>query len=263
MARRLPILCSGLLLSSAVSGFHNPASKLHKSSYAAKTTALNSGAIDISESATRDTDSMLSWCYNCGVQHHEGLQLTSHDGWYDIYAAASTDIPAGTFVMYVPSNMFLTSYGSKQEFGQQEEAEKLIGNLAGADQFPLFYLFLKVIAEYERGADSPWYYWLNSLPRVFNNGAAMTPSCYDCLPPLAAKFAMEERVKLINCRQALKTCDFVSDEIKNDEDLTKWIYNVVETRSMEVGGERVLIPLADMVSFDKLESIQAIPGWMI
>ena len=61
--------------------------------------------------------------------------------------------------MYVPSNMFLTSYGAKEEFGQCEAAEKLIGNLAGADQFPLFYLFLKVLVEYERGNDSPWYPW--------------------------------------------------------------------------------------------------------
>lgn len=74
----------------------------------------------------------------------------------------------------------------------------------------------------------------------------MTPSCYDCLPPLAAKLSMAERVKCINCRQALKTVEFVSDEVKNDEALTKWIYNVVETRSVDVGGEKIIIPMADM-----------------
>jgi hypothetical protein len=151
--------------------------------------------------------------------------------------------------MYVPSSAFLTSYGSRSEFGRMEGAEKLIGNLAGADQFPLFYLFLKVLVEYERGEDSGWYPWLNSLPRVFNNGAAMTPGCYDCLPPLAAKFCMEERVKNINCRQALKTVDIVSDETKSNDELLKWVYNVVETRSLEVNGERIIIPMADMVSW--------------
>mmetsp|Transcript_29186 Transcript_29186/g.47904 ORF Transcript_29186/g.47904 Transcript_29186/m.47904 type:complete len:365 (+) Transcript_29186:2-1096(+) len=159
---------------------------------------------------------------------------------------AGADIPAGTCVLYVPSNLYLTSYGSKQEFGEQEEAESLIGNLAGADQFPLFYLFLKILVEYERGQDSSWFPWLNSLPRVFNNGAALTPSCYDCLPPLASKLSMAERVKCINCRQALKTVDFISDEIKNNEELTKWAYNVVETRSLDVGGEKIIIPMADM-----------------
>lgn len=76
----------------------------------------------------------------------------------------------------------------------------------------------------------------------------MTPSCYDCLPPLAAKMSMAERIKCINCRQALKTVEFVSDEVKNDEALTKWVYNVVETRSLDVGGEKIIIPMADMVS---------------
>ena len=90
---------------------------------------------------------------------------------------------------------------------------------------------------------------LNSLPRTFNNGAAMTPSCYDCLPPLAAKLCMDKRVQCINCRQALKTAEFVSEQTKENEELLKWIYNVVETRSLEVSGERVIIPMADMVSF--------------
>ena len=162
----------------------------------------------------------------------------------------SEAVAAGTCVMYVPSNMFLTSYGAKQEYGQQTEAEKLIQSLAGADQFPLFYLFLKLVVEYEQGDQSAWYPWLNSLPRNFNNGAAMTPSCYDCLPPLAAKLCMEKRVQCINCRQALKSIDFVSEETKSNEELLKWIYNIVETRSLEIDRERIIIPMADMFNHD-------------
>jgi len=201
--------------------------------------------VDLSENANRDINSMHEWGYGYGVQQAEAFQLTSWDG-YDFFAMAGADVPAGTCVLYVPRSIFLTSDGSKQEFGPQEAAEKLIGSLAGSDQYPLFYLFLKILVEYELGKDSPWYPWLNSLPRLFNNGAALTPSCYDCLPPLAAKLSMAERVNLINCRQALKTVDFVSDEVKNDEALTKWVYNVVETRSVDVGGEKIIIPMADM-----------------
>jgi len=206
--------------------------------------------IDISEYASRDTDYLQQWAYNCGVQTDPGFQFTSDDGGYDIYAMTQTDIPAGSCILYVPSNMFLTSYNARQEFGQMEESEKLIGSLAGSDQFPLFYLFLKILVEYERGVNSDWYPWLNSLPRIFNSGAAMTPSCYDCLPPLAAKFCMEERVRYINCKQALKFVDIVSEETKKDEELLKWVFNVVETRCLEAGdggGERIIIPMADMV----------------
>jgi hypothetical protein len=69
-------------------------------------------------------------------------------------------------------------------------------------------------------------------------------------PPLAAKFCMEERVKFINCKQALKFVDIVSEETKKDEELLKWVFNVVETRCLEAGdggGERIIIPMADMV----------------
>lgn len=102
----------------------------------------------------------LEWAYNCGEQHAESIQLTCDDGWgLDYHPITSDYIAAGTCVMYVPANMFLTSYGAKQELGQQAEAEKLIGNLAGADQFPLYYLFLKLVVEYERGQESAWYPW--------------------------------------------------------------------------------------------------------
>jgi hypothetical protein len=211
--------------------------------------------VDISEYASRDTDYLQQWAYNCGVQTDPGFQFTSDDGGYDIYAMTQTDIPVGSCILYVPSNMYLTSYNARQEFGQMVESEKLIGSLAGSDQFPLFYLFLKILVEYERGVNSDWYPWLNSLPRIFNSGAAMTPSCYDCLPPLAAKFCMEERVKFINCKQALKFVDIVSEETKKDEELLKWVFNVVETRCLEAGdggGERIIIPMADMVRCDMM-----------
>ena len=75
----------------------------------------------------------------------------------------------------------------------------------------------------------------------------MTPTCYDLLPPLAAKYAMAERVKYINCKQALREVDFISEETKKDDALTKWAYNVVGTRAFDVGEETVIVPIADMV----------------
>ncbi|KAL7553642.1 hypothetical protein ACHAWF_016949 [Thalassiosira exigua] len=250
---RLPALLGGLLVvspSGLASAFRACRPSSSRPPRPRRTTSLHDAAyyVDLSEDAPRDLGSMQQWAYDCGVQTAEGVRLSSHDGWVDAYVASDVDLPAGTCALYVPANMYLTSYGAQMEFGKLEEAEKLIGNLAGADQFPLFYLFVKVLVEYERGQDSAWYPWLNSLPRVFNNGAAMTPSCYDCLPPLAAKFCMEERVQCINCRQALKTVDFVSEESKKDEELLKWIYNVVETRSLDVGGERIIVPMADMLN---------------
>jgi hypothetical protein len=164
-----------------------------------------------------------------------------------MFAVTNEDIPAGTAVVYTPANMFLSSYGAKEEFGTLDKAEKMITDLKGEKQLPIFYLFVKLLYEYEKGSESPWFTWLNSLPRAFDSGGAMTPTCYDCLPPLAAKYAMAERVKYINCKQALKDVDFISEETKKNDIVTKWAYNVVGTRSFDVGGETVIVPVADMV----------------
>lgn len=164
-----------------------------------------------------------------------------------MFAVATEDIPAGSAIMYTPANMFISSYGAKEEFGTLEKAEKMIQDLAGPEQLPMFYVFVKLLYEYEQGTESPWFPWLNSLPRVFDSGAAMTPTCYDCLPPLAAKYAMAERVKYINCKQALREVDFISEETKKNDAVTKWAYNILGTRSFEVGGEMMIVPMADMV----------------
>ena len=72
--------------------------------------------------------------------------------------------------------------------------------------------------------------------------------CYECLPPLASSLAMEERVKFINFDAALKTVDFISEEVKGNKDLTRWAYNIVQTRSFESDdGDIRLTPMADMV----------------
>lgn len=233
--------------------------------------------MDLSPHAIRDIDTLQQWSTSiCGIQQMEGLILyysnESHN-WYhggdsDIEVATTTDIPGGTCVLYVPSSSFLSSNNAKQEFGPLDEAEQLIANLCGTttkttatatttttavastDQLSsLFYLFLKILVEYDLGVESGWYPWLNSLPRIFNNGPAMTPSCYDCLPPLAARLCMDERVRCIHCRQALKAITshgLVCDTTMKDEMLQQWVYNVIVTRSVMRDGERIIIPLADM-----------------
>lgn len=205
-----------------------------------------SSYIEVDESAVRDTSSLTQWAEGYGAQQIPGFDFTTYDG-TDIFAVTNEDIPAGSAIMYTPASMFLSSYGAKEEFGTLEKAEKMIQDLKGDDQISLFYVFVKLLYEYEKGTESPWFPWLNSLPRMFDSGAAMTPTCYDLLPPLAAKYAMAERVKYINCKQALREVDFISEETKKDDALTKWAYNVVGTRAFDVGEETVIVPIADMV----------------
>ena len=203
-----------------------------------------SSYVEVDESVVRDTSSLTQWAEGYGAQ--TTVEFTSYDG-VDMFAVANEDIPEGTAIMYTPANMFISSYGAKEEFGTLEKAEKMIKDLAGPEQLPMFYVFVKLLCEYEKGTESPWFHWLNSLPRSFDSGAAMTPTCYDCLPPLAAKYAMAERVKYINCKQALRQVDFITEDIMKNDAVTKWAYNILGTRSFEVGEDMVIVPMADMV----------------
>ncbi len=102
---------------------------------------------------------------------------------------------------------------------------------------------------YERGRDSPWYPWLNSLPRIYNTGASMTYACFDCLPPYAAYLALSERQNFVNFQKEIRKGPF-SEEILKNVTVLKWAHNVALTRSIDVGngngGKRVIAPLADM-----------------
>lgn len=105
--------------------------------------------------------------------------------------------------------------------------------------------------EYERGQESFYYYWLNSLPKVFNNGASMTYACFDCLPPYAAWLSLSERQNFVNFQKAAKYLP-LSEDILSNVVVLRWAYNVARTRSTRITDpntgttEYVIPPMADM-----------------
>eukprot|EP00578_Thalassiosira_sp_NH16_P019338 CAMPEP_0181102076 /NCGR_PEP_ID=MMETSP1071-20121207/14114_1 /TAXON_ID=35127 /ORGANISM="Thalassiosira sp., Strain NH16" /LENGTH=388 /DNA_ID=CAMNT_0023185009 /DNA_START=242 /DNA_END=1408 /DNA_ORIENTATION=- len=193
---------------------------------------------------------MSDWAANCGVQQADGVQLTSYDG-QDYFPMTSSDIPAGTCVMSVPNDLVFSSSKAVQEFeGYLQQCENQLVAAGLDDKVPLFRIFFKIIAEYEKGNQSPWFPWLNSLPRLYNNGASMTYDCFDCLPPYAGYCAFAERTNLVNFKKAVGRAtpgsSPFSPEILNDGETLKWAYNVASTRSTEVNGERFMAPMIDM-----------------
>ena len=124
---------------------------------------------------------MEQWAtQQCGAQKLQGVELYSADdgsGTADWSLHTQSFIPAGTVVLYVPSAMVISTDDVTDEyFGQVEAAENALVEMdakAGL-RLPLFRLLIKILAEYEKGAESEYYLWLNSLPRQFYNGVAMT-----------------------------------------------------------------------------------------
>jgi len=187
----------------------------------------------------------------CGIQQAEGFQLASEDG-LDYSVVTSADIPAGQPVLIVPANMVLRASGCKQELmamssGGVEEAVKTMGRIGAGLSVPEFYLTLKILVEFEKGNDSPYFPWLNSLPRLYYNSVSMTSFCYECLPPLVFNLSREEKVKFDNLLEVLKKVDVISDGIKQSPDIIKWAFNAVHTRCQgESGQDKFIVPMVDM-----------------
>jgi len=112
---------------------------------------------------------------------------------------------------------------------------------------------IKLLSEYEKGQDSQYFPWLNSMPRQYFNGVSMTEACFACLPPYAGWLTSSERQNYNNFVAAIRRGGYLplrDDTIQNDQVL-KWAYNVALTRFHEVWNParaKLIIPMADMIN---------------
>ena len=211
--------------------------------------ALPPGMINLSSSQERDVYTMVDWAAGYGVQQAEGLGIYSNDG-KDYFAATEADIPAGTPVVCVPSDLIMTSSKVAEEFGGSlYEAEQRFIREGMEDKIPLFRLYIKILFELEKGENSPYYTYFNSLPRSYNTGASMTFACFDCLPPYAAVLSLQERQTSVSFQKAAKLAP-LSEEVVENICAMKWAYNVANSRSHDWYGDKCLAPMADMFNHD-------------
>lgn len=153
--------------------------------------------VDVDERAGRDIGAMEDWAADCGIQRAPGFQLTSEDG-VEWSVMASEDIPEDTTLLAVPASLIFSSTRARDQLYAADAEEFLIRlDKSTADELPQFYLFLNILTEYERGDESPWYPWLNSLPRLYNNGSAMTRTSTTetryMLPFICFKLSLDRR----------------------------------------------------------------------
>lgn len=254
--------------------------------------------VDVDERSDRNIGPFDEWATTCGVQRAEGFRLfpTNPDDQYnqdDISAMTDVDLPAGQPVLGIPANMILTSSNSRAELeaisdslneevpnsdaGGVRKAVDLLSRLGAGDTVPKFYLFLKVLLEYSKGSESPYFPWLDSLPRLYYNSVSMTDFCYECLPPLVFSLSRRERVKFDNFYDALQQIDsqIFSEDLKADKDiLCKWAFNVVHTRAFsgernglsgddngigeggKSGEEQRIVPMADFLNHGTETDVQ-------
>ena len=195
------------------------------------------------------------WLSQYGLQKIEGLELYTEDG-LDYQLVTTADIPGGTTIFYVPAELIWSSDRVSQELNSISEggvaaAVDQLGRIGGSSSIPKFYLFLKMLMEYEQGDQSNYYPYLDAMPRLYYCAVSMTDFCYECLPPLVFNLSRTERVKFDNFMQVLKKVDVISDSLKMNQEVLKWAFNSVYTRTYchkdgQSSDDVALVPYADM-----------------
>lgn len=213
----------------------------------------------------RDVYSMEQWATQYGMQKADGVELYSEDGGSDYALMTNSGASAGESIIWVPASIVINSASVEQEFGAGclQEAEAVLIKVdefaamkgKNTDSFyrlPLFRLMVRILAEWEKGEDSIYFPWLNSLPRQFYNGSSMTKRCFECLPPYAGWLASNERINYGHFNMALKQgyVPLMPETIQNRE-AVKWAYNIALTRFHEVwqpDRQKLIAPMADMLN---------------
>ncbi|KAL7528749.1 hypothetical protein ACHAXR_002607, partial [Thalassiosira sp. AJA248-18] len=222
--------------------------------------AAQQGLIDVNDIySPRDVYSMEEWATQYGMQKADGVELYSEDGGNDYTLMTQSGVAAGQTVVFVPADIVMNSAMVQQEFGtslQQAEASVVqidqVAQQGSQYRLPLFRLMVKILVEYEKGQESMFYPWLNSLPRQFFNGVSMTKACFNCLPPYAGWLTSNERINYSHFARALRQGYVpLSQETISNRGLVKWAYNVAFTRFHEVWQPeraKLIGPMADMLN---------------
>jgi hypothetical protein len=257
------LAAAGALCLPAVAAFQAPLSVQSSTSTATTTTTTASRTapllatlVDTSERAERNGYSFMEWASHYGIQP-ENFQLQPIDGSLNWGAVATQPARAGERALFVPSMLrMFTPNIKQQEFPNigQVVAQKIdpksdlaLGDVSLANHF---YLFLKVLQEYEMGEASPYYAWLNALPRKFNTAVNFRDFETDCLPPFVKFLSKRDQNNYSLFNRVLKEIPTptISDQTKNNMEITKWVFNIVFTRARESFGEAEIIPMSDMIN---------------
>lgn len=218
--------------------------------------------VALERTAPREIGEFQNWAVQCGVQPDNGFCLAEGlvDGCEDWYAATSSGASRGSSVLTVPGEMILSAARIAQEFdGYADSSIRVLESKGFQSLVPQFYLFLKIVVEYERGTESPYYPWLESMPRKWNTAASMDDFCLSCLPPFIKSLCQEERDQLSAFREALKAFEYLDAWAKFNQELAKFVYNIVFTRSWETGsGDRQIIPVADMLNHGNQPNVELV-----
>ena len=209
--------------------------------------------VSLGPTSFRDVNQLQEWAAQCGVVMNNGFGMaqdpTPHPPQQYMAVAGAGGNP-GDVVLSVPANMILSSVRIQQEYQQYTgEALQNLQRAGYGDAASKFNLFVRLLVEFEAGTNSPYYQWLNGMPREFTTGVAMDEFCLDCLPPYLYSMCQRERNQLTAFKSCLQPLSFLKDSTKDNEEVLKWVFNLASTRSVPNPNnpdDLQIVPMVDM-----------------
>ncbi|KAL3936458.1 MAG: hypothetical protein SGBAC_008223 [Bacillariaceae sp.] len=202
---------------------------------------------------SRDLDAFKAWTEENGVLLADGLDLSSSPSG-DWLISLSKPINEAQVLMTIPKDLRLSSTTVRDELGSDVvEAVEYLKSKKLDEQSHQFYLWIRVLQEYEKGEASKWHGWMKSLPRSFNSAVCMDEEELECLPPFAWSLAKMVRFHHEAFLEAINMIEdsVLGDGTKDDKEVLLWAFNVVFTRcwgkeDFDDKNRHDLVPMGDM-----------------
>jgi len=201
-------------------------------------------------------DALFDWAVSVGGAQPHNYQLSTTGGASNWGAVSTAPCAAGDVLLTVPRECRITSQDWREQhadvydtilaasLGEQNDGQVYLASHAC--------LWLRVLQEYELQEASPFFPWLDALPREFATAVEFDDFELSCLPPFVKYLANVDRghySEFLALRPQLT--GLLSEETLQDEELLRWAFNVVVTRARASpgdSGEAEIIPLSDMMN---------------
>ena len=205
-----------------------------------------------------------AWARSRGAQFADGVSLSrgggggeNEDDGRGWSVRIGRDAARGSTILTVPTSLVLCSKDLP------DEVEKALGkrgkrrlDSAGVSQYVLeFRLMVRLLVEWSLGDSSDWQLWISSLPTEFDTSLYWDDVERMYLSPYVGALADFQRLQFDAFCAGIRDLAEVYSPlerllVENDEDILRWAFSVVFTRSWRSrsGLDATIVPLGDMLN---------------
>jgi len=222
-------------------------------------TSIAASTLAVEETAPRTYESFPGWATHYGLNISPTFSLTEDGGDWSVVSGTGS-AKEGDELLHIPQMLILSSKRAEEDdFPRMRSLAQFFEQKGAKDLVPQFFLFLKVLKEYERGPDSPYFPWLDAMPRKFSTAICFDDFEMQCLPPFVGSLARLDRINFGTFTEALQRVDpdYIRPATKADSTAIKWAFNVVFTRCWSSRPDEVqIVPFADMFNHASDSNVQ-------